>query len=87
VAILQKPPKESFAGAKIAAVPSSFRLKTGAQFALFRSVAFPPIKADWISVSLSRGPLRGVCPLHRVPPFLPFGSTRTQTAISECRFG
>jgi hypothetical protein len=23
-------------------VPSSFRLKTGAQFALFRSVAFPP---------------------------------------------
>jgi len=46
-----------FAGAKIAAVPSSFRLKTGAQFALFRSVAFPPIKADWISVSLSRGPL------------------------------
>ncbi len=34
-----------FAGAKNAAVPSSFRFKTGAQFALFRSVAFPPTKA------------------------------------------
>src|SRR5882724_10668879 len=75
--------KESFAGAEIAAVPSSVRSKAGAQFALFRSVAFPPPKADWISVSFSRGPLRGVCPLHRVPSFLPFGSTRTQTAISE----
>jgi hypothetical protein len=47
MAILQRPPpKESFAGAKIAAVPSSFRLNTGAQFTLFRSVAFPPTKAD-----------------------------------------
>jgi len=47
VAILQKPPaKESFAGAKNPAVPSSFRFYTGAQFALFRSVAFPPTKAD-----------------------------------------
>jgi len=37
---------ESFAGANNAAVPSSFRVKTGAQLALFRSVAFPPSKAD-----------------------------------------
>jgi hypothetical protein len=39
-------PAKTSAGAKFAAVPSSFRLNTGAQFALFRSVAFPSTKAD-----------------------------------------
>jgi hypothetical protein len=52
--------------------PESADLLSGTAFGNCR---LRSIKADWISVSLSRGPLRGVCHLHRVPPFPPFGST------------